>query len=220
MIPPGDDVVESLASISCSSISDALDRLELPGSAYGLHPLSDRMRMAGRAFTVRYAPAGSPAGSVGDYIDDVAPASVVVLDNGGRLDCTVWGDILTATASRLKIAGTAIHGVCRDVHCALDIGYPVFSRGRFMRTGKDRVEAVEMLGTVSLGDVQVRPGDIVLGDADGVVVVPAHRADEVLELAEGIERTETAILEMAIEQGSLRKAREELGYHQLQRKRS
>lgn len=217
MTLPADPIVAALAGVSCSSVSDALDRLGLPGSALGLAPLQDGMRMAGRAFTVRYAPAGSPPGTVGDYIDDVEPGGVVALDNGGRVDCTVWGDILTAVAAHRGLSGTAINGVCRDVHRALDTGYPVFSRGRFLRTGKDRVEAVEIGGTVSLGDAQARAGDVVLGDADGVVVVPAHRAAEVAELAAEIEKAEGEILTMALERGSLRTAREALGYHTLQR---
>ncbi len=114
---------------------------------------------------------------MGDYIDDVPSGSVVVLDNSGRTDCTVWGDILTGVASRRGIAGTVINGVCRDVARARSIGYPVFSRGSYMRTGKDRVEVDRMDVPVSLGEVQVRPGDILVGDGDGVVVIPRIHED-------------------------------------------
>ena len=71
--------------------------------------------MAGRAWTLLYGPAANPPGTVGDYIDDVPPGSVIVLDNGGRDNATVWGDILTEIAKRRGIAGTVIDGVCRDV---------------------------------------------------------------------------------------------------------
>ena len=94
--------------------------------------------MAGRAWTLKYGPAGSPPGTVGDYIDDVAPGSVIVLDNGGRDNVTVWGDILTEVAHRKGIAGTVIDGINRDVALCLQLGYPVFSRDSWMRTGKDR----------------------------------------------------------------------------------
>ena len=87
------------------------------------------------------------------------PGDVVVLDNAGRLDCTVWGDILTAVSHRRGIGGTVIHGVCRDVSRALELGYPIFSRGRYMRTGKDRVEVESMQAPISLGEVQVRQDD-------------------------------------------------------------
>lgn len=201
-----------------SSISDALDRLGLPGSAHGIAPLANGQRMAGPAFTVRYVAAGSPPGTVGDYIDDVPPGAVIVLDNAGRTDCTVWGDILTAVAASRGVSGTAINGVCRDTHRALSAGYPIYSRGRFMRTGKDRVEAAEVGGAVNLGDVQVAAGDLVTGDDDGIVVIPAGRVDEVLALAASISEREAAILADALETGSLRGARDRYGYHQLQRR--
>ncbi len=109
------------------------------------HRAAVRRRAAVRpAFTVRYVTAGSPPGTVGDYLDDVPPGGVVVLDNGGRTDCTVWGDILTAMADQRGVAGTVIDGVCRDVQRALGLVYPIYSRGRFMRTGKDRVEVSDV----------------------------------------------------------------------------
>jgi regulator of RNase E activity RraA len=173
--------------------------------------------MAGRAYTVRYVPAGAEKGTVGDYIDDVAPGSVVVLDNAGRLYCTVWGDILTALAHKKGIAGTAIFGVCRDTKKSRELRYPIYSSGRFMRTGKDRAEVADVGVAVSLGDVQVRPGDLVLGDDDGVVVVPRGREDEVLSAAREIAATEDRILAEALGGGTLGEARRKHGYHRLQR---
>ena len=207
----------AFAGLSTATLSDALDRLHLPGSARGISPLADGQRMAGPAATVRYVPLGADGGTVGDYIDDLPAGTVVVLDNYGRTDCTVWGDILTAVAHAKGIAGTAIHGVNRDVERALALGYPIYSSGRFMRTGKDRVAAVDMDCPVALGDVQVRPGDIVVGDDDGVVVVPASRAQEVLEIGQEIAERESQILESFGETGSLRAARQAHGYHLLQR---
>ena len=154
-----DDTVSAFSRLPTAAISDAMDRLGIPGQALGLAPLDPKFRLSGRAFTIRYRPIGEvEKGTVGDYIDDVAPGHVVVLDNNGRVDCTVWGDILTAVAHRRGLGGTVINGVCRDVSRAIDLGYPIYSRGRFMRTGKDRVEVESMGQPVSLGDVQVRPG--------------------------------------------------------------
>ncbi|NUR88111.1 MAG: RraA family protein [Nonomuraea sp.] len=206
-----------LIELGTATVSDALDRLGLPGSVHGLAPIADGLRLSGRAFTVRYAPAGAEQGTVGDYVDDLEPGWVAALDNGGRTDCTVWGDILTAVASHRGLAGTVIDGVCRDTREALDRSYPIFSRGRFMRTGKDRVEVVEVGGVITLGDVQVRHGDLVLGDEDGVVVVPWARVGPVTEVAVEIARREDEILALALETGSLRDARARHGYHALQR---
>ncbi|MCL2536285.1 MAG: RraA family protein [Nocardiaceae bacterium] len=208
----------ALQALSTATVSDALDKLGLPGSLYGLAPLGPGQRLAGRAFTVRYVAAGSPPGTVGDYLDDVPPGAVVVLDNQARTDCTVWGDILTAVAHAKGVSGTVIDGVCRDVHRALGLGYPIYSRGRFMRTGKDRVEVAEVGGPVTIGGVQVRPGDVLIGDQDGVVAVPADRLADVLAVAEEIATREEGILASALAGATIAEARAAFGYHELQRK--
>jgi regulator of RNase E activity RraA len=216
--PPPDTVVEGFRALPTAAVSDALDRLGLPGSAWGVAPLSDGARIAGRAFTVRYVPVGAGGGTVGDFLDDVPPGAVVVIANSGRTDCTVWGDIMTTVALARGIAGTVIDGVCRDVSLALERSYPLFTRGRFMRTGKDRVTVAEVGATVTLCDVQVVPGDVVLGNADGVVVVPRAREVEVLDLARGIEAAEQLILADVRDGLPLKEARSRRGYHALQSK--
>jgi regulator of RNase E activity RraA len=206
-----------LSGLGTATLSDALDRLGLPGSALGISALAPGQRMAGPAFTVRYVPVGAVRGTVGDYIDDCEPGQVVVLDNDGRLDCTVWGDILTTVAHVRGLAGTAIDGVCHDVATPLELGYPMYSRGRFMRTGKDRVQVAEVGGAVTLGDVRVAPGDLVVGDDDGVVVVPQDRAEEVAATALQISEAEDLII-AAVRQGmTIAEARRQHGYHSLQR---
>jgi regulator of RNase E activity RraA len=213
-------VVKGLSELPTATISDALDRLGIPGQALGIAPLNPAFRLAGPAFTIRYRPVGEvEKGSVGDYIDDVPVGSVVVLDNAGRLDATVWGDILTSVAHRRKLGGTVINGVCRDVQRALDLGYPIFSKGRYMRTGKDRVEVESYHQPVSLGEVQVRSGDILIGDADGVVVVPSTRAAEVFKVAREIEDAELAIEAETARGTRLDEARKQFKYHQLQTKK-
>jgi len=212
-----DATVDAFRRLPTAAISDALDRLGIAGQALGIAPLDVRFRLAGRAFTIRYRPVGEvEKGTVGDYIDDVTPGDVVVLDNAGRLDCTVWGDILTAVAHRRDLGGTVINRLCRDIARAIDLGYPIFSRGRWMRTGKDRVEVESMGQPVSLGDVQVRPGDIVCGDADGVVVIPGSRESEVLDVARAIEEAEQAIEAETAGGTRLDKARTKHRYHALQ----
>ncbi len=207
-----------LARFPTATVSDALDRLGRPGALLGIAPLSVSARVCGPAFTVRYVAAGSPPGTVGDYLDEVAPGDVVVLDNAGRTDCTVWGDILTAMASHRGVAGTVIDGACRDVQRALGTGYPVYSKGRFMRTGKDRVEVSDVGRPVTVGGVQVRRGDLLLGDADGVIAVPCEITGPVAEICAEISEREEAILADVLAGASIAQARRSHGYHLLQRK--
>lgn len=213
------DELHAWKSLSTATVSDALDRFGIDGQALGVAPLDRRFKLCGRAFTVKYVPVGAVRGTVGDYIDDVPPGAVVVLDNGGRLDATVWGDILTTMAHRRGIAGTVIHGVCRDVARSLELSYPIFSRGATMRTGKDRVRADAFDVPVSLGDAAVAPADLVIGDADGIVVVPRGREREVLAVALQIEQAEDGIREAILRGERLEEARRRAGYFELQRGR-
>jgi regulator of RNase E activity RraA len=211
--------VERASRLDTTAISDALDRLAIAGQCLNIKPLDHRFRLAGRAFTILYGPAGTPPGTVGDYIDDVEQGSVVVLDNGGRENATVWGDILTAIAHRRGVAGTVIDGACRDTHLARELGYPIFSRSYSMRTGKDRVQVEGMHCPVNIGDARVHPGDILRGDADGVLVIPRAHEDAVLAAAEEIDAVEQHIRDAVSRGLTLADARKNLGYHQLQSRR-
>lgn len=210
-----DKNVERAARIDTATLSDALDKLGIAGQCLGIKPLDQKFRLAGRAFTLSYAPAG-PGGTVGDFIDDVPEGAVVAIDNGGRADATVWGDILTLCAHRRNLAGTVIDGACRDTHLALELGYPMYSRSYSMRTGKDRVQLEATEVVINIGDARVRPGDILRGDSDGVVALPKDREEEVLGVAERIEAAEAAIREAVGAGKRLDVARREHGYHQLQ----
>jgi regulator of RNase E activity RraA len=209
---------ELLNDLSTAEISDALDFFRLPGSALGISRVAGPARLFGPAFTVRFGPVDTLSpGTVGDYIDDIPPGSVAVLDNNGRLDCTVWGGIMSRVGSHRGLGGTVINGVCRDVAEAEDAGYSIFSRGRFMRTGKDRVQVEAVQQPISLGDVRVEPGDLIVGDADGVVALPSQRAHEVIERASKTREVEKDILSAALSGMGLTEARRQYGYHELQR---
>lgn len=213
------ELVALFEGLDTPGVSDAMDKLGLHGQALGIMPLSDYTKaVVGPAFTVKYVPANNPPGTVGDFIDDVAPGDVIVIDNDGRTDCTVWGDIMTQYAGLRGIAGTVIDGVCRDVSKALGDNYPMFSTGRFMRTGKDRVEVESVNTTVAIGTVRVAARDIVVADANGVVIVPRGRAREVAASARKIEDVESSIREQIAQGKTLGQARAALGYHKLQTK--
>lgn len=215
-----DKNIERASKLDTATLSDALDRLGLLGQCYKIKPRSTDFRMTGRAWTLLYGPAGKPAGTVGDYIDDVKPGEVIVLDNGGRDNVTVWGDILTEVAHKKGIAGTVIDGINRDVSLCLELGYPIFSKENWMRTGKDRVQVEATQVPVTIGEARVCPGDIIRGDADGVVVIAKEHEDAVLAAAEEIQSAEDAIRESVRQGMTLREAREKHRYHQLQTRRS
>jgi 4-hydroxy-4-methyl-2-oxoglutarate aldolase len=211
-----DSNVARAAKLDTPAISDALDSLGINGQCHQIRPVDRAFSMTGRAWTLQYGPSGKPAGTVGDYIDQIEEGAIIVLDNRGRDDQTVWGDILTEVAHRRNVGGTLIHGVNRDSAKCIELGYPIFSKGIYMRTGKDRTQ-VEATGVpVDVGGVRVAPGDIVRGDCDGVVVIPRAHEDEVLTTAENIQDVEQQIV-VAVRSGkSLAEARKQFGYHTLQ----
>lgn len=209
-------IVDRLRALDTPALSDALDRLGIDGQSVGIRALDPAFQLAGPAFTVRMLPRGLSGKSVGDYIDDVGAGEVVVLDNQGRMDATVWGDILTSVASRDGVEGTVIDGVCRDLGRAMELRYPLFARSNTMRTGKDRVAAEAYQEPIQLAGIRVEPGDLLRGDADGIVVVPAVVADEVVAAAEEIAATEDRLRAAVEAGGDLAAAREDMGYHTLQ----
>ena len=141
---------------------------------------------------------------------------MVVIDNGGRTYATVWGDLMSITATRMGVGGTVIDGVCRDIPTIHKLGYNIFSKGCYMVTGKDRVEVDAINVPVSVSGVRVAPGDLMVGDATGVVVVPQERAAQVLEVANEIAAKEAKIEENVVKGMTLRQAREQVHYHNLQ----
>ena len=208
--------VSRASVLDTATLSDALDKLGIVGQCYGISGRAPSFRMTGRAFTMLCGPAGNPPGTVGDYIDDVPPGAIVVIDNGGRDDATIWGDILTEIAHRRDLAGTLIDGISRDVALCRELDYPVFSKGHWMRTGKDRVQVEQMACPVNIGGARVCPGDLLRGDADGVIVIPLQHEDAVLDAAEEIQAAEDRIRGACRGEMRLDEARMQFKYHTLQ----
>jgi len=214
------DLLEKFRTMDTTSISDALDRLGIQGGCQGIVARVLGTKAVGTAFTVRYRPCGVVKGTVGDFMDDVQPGQVIVIDNGGRTYGTVWGDIMTVYAQKRGISGTVIDGVCRDLPRILQSKYPIFTRGGFMVTGKDRVEVDGINVPVAISDVQVRPNDIVVCDDSGVIIVPLDNAEAVLKAAIEVDEAERKILDLLDKGMTLTEARKQMGYHKLQSRQS
>ena len=211
-----EQIIERLGRLDVASVSDAMDKIGIPCGLLGIHAVVPGKHICGRAFTVHYVPNGVVKGNVGDFLDDVQPSQVVVIDNSGRLYCTVWGDIMTFVATRKGIAGTVIDGVCRDIPGILENDYPIFTKSTYMVTGKDRVTVDYVNKPVAISGVQVCPNDIILADDTGAVCIPDAVAEKVADIAESIEKTEQAIIAEVKNGSTLKEARAKLGYHHLQ----
>jgi len=205
-----------LAGAAVPVISDALDMLGIPGGLPDLRPVWAGAGCCGPAYPILFEPVEPGVfGPAAEYVDDVPPGSVVLLANGGRIDCTVWGGLLAVFAKRHGIAGTVIDGACRDLDEIARLAYPVFARGVFMRSGKHRVRMLGADVPVSIGGVRVRPGDLLRADGSGVIVVPFDRAAEVAELVSVVLERERQIASAIEKGGAMRAARQRYGYNQL-----
>ena len=107
----------------------------------------------------------------------------VYLASGGEMRCAYWGEILTATAKKRGAVGAVINGFHRDTPRVLEQEWPVFSRGRYAQDSSIRTQVVDYRCQIEIGQVTVRPGDLVFGDLDGIVVVPRNVEAEVIERA-------------------------------------
>ena len=146
----------------------------------GIHPLDRHMQMAGRALTVACAAGDNLI--IHKAVVLAQPGDVLVINCGGYLNAGVFGEMLALSCMARGIAGVVIDGSCRDVNDLIELGFPTFVRGVNPRgTIKDTCGAVG--GEVLCGGVTVRSGDVVVGDCDGVVVIPQEEAEEILDKA-------------------------------------
>ncbi len=186
---PSPNMIAKFSQIPAANISDAAGNINTMDS--GMQALVPGARICGPACTV--------STRVGDFLailqglDAAKPGDVLVVGSQGSPDVAVFGEI-TSTEAKLKgLAGLVTEGRVRDIEGIRKIGFPVFARGT-----SPRVAGRGSLGEVNVptqcGGVVVEPGDIIVGDADGVVVVPRQKAAEILRLARNIMRFEDALV--------------------------
>lgn len=179
---------ERLMKLSTTNVADALDALGLKGATYGINAIWPTMdKVVGAAVTVKLVAAGLTKSKthLGVKAIDVAQAGdVILVDNGGRLDTSCWGGILANGAKTKGISGVVIDGACRDVDDYVEINFPVYARGSVVSTARGRIMEQSTNEMVQFGGVQVRPGDIVVGDKSGVVIIPQEKLEDVMAKAE------------------------------------
>lgn len=206
---------ERLLDLDTAAVSDALDSLYIMGGLLGIKPQVSGKQIAGPAFTVQYeacTPEKNRFMNAGNYIDQVPVGSIIVVDNGGRLDCTSWGNILTTKALQKQIEGSVIYGSARDIADIRQMDYPLFASNIFMVSGKNRARVKAVQCALDIHGVTVCPGDWVFGDDNGVVIIPKEQLEEVIRRAENVENTERQIISTISAGTPLDVARQQLGY--------
>jgi 4-hydroxy-4-methyl-2-oxoglutarate aldolase len=185
-----------LASHDTPTVSDALERTGRLGTITGLTRVTTQTRIVGVAVPMQLGPAGAetPSHHLGARaVEDADEQSVIVVAGGSR-ECGGWGGLLSRAAQVAGVRGVLVDGLARDVDEAAEIGFPVFARGVTPLTARGRQVEVSCGEPVVVEGVTVAPGDLVLADGSGVVVVPADAADEVLDAADEIARREAQMV--------------------------
>ena len=174
--------LEQAYSAVFADVLDSLGRADqsLDGS---VAPLWPDARLFGSARTVLVQDVESASASPYEVefglVDDLNPGDIVVAQCG-EARAALWGELLTTAAQNRGATGAVIDGYCRDVALVRDLGYPVFARGAAPTDSQGRCEAVQRDVPIVCGGVAVRPGDLLFGDLDGIVVVPSEIADDVV----------------------------------------
>ncbi len=189
------------ANLSTTNIADALDALGLKGATYGIRPMWEGAgKVLGPAVTVKLTAAGLTGSTTHLGVKAIEAASsgdVIIIDNGGRLDTSCWGGILANGAKMKGVSGVVVDGAIRDVDDCVEAGFAAYARGSVVATARGRIQEESTNAMVQFAGVQVRPGDIVMGDRSGVVIIPREKLDEVLSRArEFWEKEESMIAEI------------------------
>jgi len=173
------DILKKFKGIPTTVISDSLNRMNTMHA--GIKPLITPVKVVGQAITVQ-AMAGCNIGSH-EAIYIAKENDVIVFDARGHTDTSVWGGIQTSAAKKRKLGGLVVDGAVRDVKEIKKSRFPVFCKG-ITPAGPHKGWSDNINVPVSCAGVPVIPGDIIVGDEDGVCVVPLKRAKEIIRICE------------------------------------
>jgi regulator of RNase E activity RraA len=195
---PDKELLSRFERLYTGAVNDVMREFCLLNQALPGHivPLREYRTIAGLAFTVKSAPNAMIQGEMEfrvRMLDEMHEDSFVIWDTTGDNKATLWGGVMTATAKGKKVKAACIDGGIRDTHQILEADFPVFYKYRISNGSLGRCLITHYQVTIQIGDITIKPGDIILGDIDGVLVVPRELAYQVLIRAEEIIENEKVI---------------------------
>lgn len=188
-----------LGALATSTLANALDDFGLHNNVMvAVKAVAPGLRCAGPAVTVRettgdYGSFTSGDFKVGAIIDAAGAGDVVVVEEGG-VPASTWGGMASLAAKTKGVAGLVVDGGVRDLEEMIEFEFPVFARHMVPTTGRGRLKVEAINVPVTLDGVAVAPGDIVVADGTGIVVVPAGQAAEIAARAEGFAADDAAAM--------------------------
>lgn len=214
---PDKEILARFEQLYTGAVNDVLREFCLLEQALPsrIIPLREYRTVAGFAFTVKSAPNVKIQGEMEfrtQMLDEMGEDDFVVWDTSRDDKATLWGGVMTATAKGKKMKAACIDGGIRDTHQILDAEFPVFYEYRTSNGSLGRCLITHFQIPVKIGDVTIKPGDIILGDIDGVLVVPRNIAYDVLLRAEEIKENEKKIFSWVKEGQSIQEITQKGGY--------
>lgn len=204
-----EELVAGFREVATASVADAVDKIAgrtgfLPES---IKPRINDKKIVGPAVTVLEGPSAEfvPPQHALDAIDEAEAGSVIVISTNGQAEVALWGGLMTAGAIANKHEAAVLDGGMRDlVEIKRDFDFPVYSRAVSPGTTLGRIRTIAANIEIGIGEAIISPGDIIVGDVDGVVAVPREHAEAVLEMSREIDAREAEQARLIIESGSLR----------------
>ena len=184
------NIMDQLAALSVALIGDALGRYGC--MEHTIKPLCEKFRIAGPAITVQTYRADNLM--IHKALEMAEENDIIVVDGGGICDTGLWGALMSRMAVKKKIGGIVLDGGARDRLEIIEMGFPVFCKA-VSPMGGFKASPGSINTKISCGRVSVSPGDVIIGDADGVVVVPHQIAAQVAEKAQQVLKNEENIIE-------------------------
>lgn len=195
---PDKELLSRFEALYTGAVNDVLREFCLLNQTLPNHiiPLREYQTVAGFAFTVKSAPNAKISGEMEfrtQMLDHLHEDAFVIWDTSKDEKATLWGGVMTATAKNLKVKAACIDGGIRDTHQILEADFPVFYKYRTSNGSLGRCLITHYQITLQISDVTIKPGDIIIGDIDGVLVVPREIAYDVLVRSEEIKENENKI---------------------------
>jgi len=205
------DLAQRLAQLYTGAVADIMDDMGYRNQCLpaDIRPLEPRMKVAGPIYPVRgrAKPPGDrpdPRYRQMDMLDAIYPGSVVLIEPGDETRAAHWGELMSNTARQKGATGCVVNGGLRDSMQILDIGFPVFRKFHSPLTAVYRFEITDFGEPMEVGGVAVMPKDYILGDIDGVLVIPQAIVADVVATAENVRDKETIVRGELQSGGSIR----------------
>lgn len=176
-----------LERLSTTNLSDALDAVGARGAVSGIRPMFDCRKLVGRAVTIKITAAGMVRSKQHLGVEAIASAEkgdIIVIDNHGDTTNNCWGEVLSCAAQVKGVSGVVVDGAARDIDICKEMGFPVYARAAVPITARGRITQEAFNCLIRIGDVQVRPGDVVVADVNGIVVICSEQLEQVVAKAE------------------------------------